>query len=53
MFKTKVLDVKNSVDPDTVVHYKPVHLDLHCLHIHIFLFVALEVLCRVADKRRY
>ena len=26
----------NSVDPDETVRYKPSHLDLHCLHRHLF-----------------
>ena len=26
-----------SIDPDETAHYKPSHLDLHCLHIPIII----------------
>ena len=26
----------DSVDPDETAHYKPSHLDLHCLHRYLF-----------------
>ena len=32
------------VDPDEVAHYEPPYLDLHCLQIQVFSFMALYVL---------
>ena len=26
----------NCVDPDETAHYEPSHLELHCLHKHLF-----------------
>ena len=31
----------NNVDPDEVAHYEPPHLDLHCLPIQLFSFLAI------------
>ena len=28
--------IANSIDPDEKAHYKPSHLDLHCLHRYLF-----------------
>ena len=32
----------NSVDPDETTHYKPSHLDLHCLDRHLSWSAGLE-----------
>ena len=34
----------NCVNPEEVAHYEPPHLDLYCLQIQLFSFVALLVL---------
>ena len=34
--------MENSVDPDEMVHNKPSHLDLHCLHKYFFWSVRLK-----------
>ena len=37
----------NSVDQDEMAHYEPSHLDLHCLHRHLFRSTKLkgQILC--------
>ena len=36
-FNTKIkYRIANSVDPDETARYEPSHLDLHCLHRHLF-----------------
>ena len=38
--------IANSVDPDETFHYKPSHLDLHCLPRYLFWSAGLKGLTR-------
>ena len=47
-FQTQIKNrMANSVDPDETAHFEPSHLDLHCLHRHLFWSVRLTGLVKM------
>ena len=50
MHKIKIR-MANSVDPDEMAHYKPSHLDLHCLRRYWFWSVRLNGLTYQTDDK--
>ena len=53
-FSLKIINrLANSVDPDETAHYEPSHLDLHCLHRHLYQSMGLKgLIVKLLVKRK-